>query len=48
MRVYTDLAPMWPPFRWMAKSMCIRVTSAGRTAAPGPHLMLMSCLWKYV
>lgn len=40
----TNLAPMWPPFRRRAKSMCIRVTSAGRIAAPGPHLMLMSCV----
>lgn len=39
----TNLAPMWPPFKLMAKSMCIRVTSEGRIAAPGPHFMLMSC-----
>lgn len=40
----TNLAPMWPPFKRMPKSMCIRVTSEGRIAAPGPHFMLMSCV----
>ena len=34
---------MCPFFRDMAKSMCMRVTSEGRTAAPGPHFRLMSC-----
>ena len=39
----TNLGPMCPFRSDMAKSMCMRVTSAGRTAAPGPHFRLMSC-----
>lgn len=39
----THLGPMWPFFMDEAKSMCMRVTSDGRTAAPGPHRRLSSC-----
>jgi hypothetical protein len=38
----TNLGPMWPLFIRKAKSRCIRVTSGGMMAAPGPHCKLMS------
>lgn len=44
----TYRGPICPPLSFAANSMCIRVTSRGRTAAPGPVLMFRSwkCQWR--